>query len=170
MLKVCEFRERGHVSRYGSRSRVCVISHYACQDAQTWNTSPGDAPLCVRATETRSALELLCCCLALLCLIYQRLCPGSASPSSESTRMHLKERFVRALILIDMLSGDEYFAPQCPSAPEWLRTSPFSTPFSCVYRGGSQSVARGPPAVALTASQVGAWSLVCSRFRIIQMT
>lgn len=55
--------------------------------------------------------------------------------------MNLKRRFVWALILIDMLSGDEYFALSGCG----LASSP---PPSCVYRGGSQSVVRGPPVVA----------------------
>lgn len=70
--------------------------------------------------------------------------------------MSQKETFERALILIDMLSGDEYFA-QCPSALSGcvLASSP---PPSCAYSGDFQSVVRGPPVVAPTGSQVGAQS------------
>lgn len=70
--------------------------------------------------------------------------------------MNLKERLVRALILIDMLSGDEYFAP-VPVCPDWLRTCLFPTPFMCLQRWFS-TCGPGPPSGRPTASQVGAQS------------
>lgn len=71
--------------------------------------------------------------------------------------------FVRALILIDMLSGDEYVCAPAPVCPEWLRTQPLSTHFPY----GLQLLvlklwAGAPPAVASSGPQWGGGSLSVS--------
>lgn len=88
----------------------------------------------------------------LSCLLYYRLSPGVGSRARERTRVSLKGRSVRAIILIDMLSGHEYFAP-VPVYPEWLRTCLLPTPYMCLQRWVSVCGPR-PPSGRPAASQV----------------
>lgn len=131
---------------------VWVIAHYACQttggDAETWDSSPGDATCC-------ALLKPLRCAPVPSCLIYQRLCPGCSASTSERTWVNLKKRSVGALILIDMLSGDEYF---CSSArlPWVVAYLPLPHPLYVPTAAVLNLWSGVPPAVAPIASQVGA--------------
>lgn len=92
---------------------------------------------CVRSCPAHSAL-------------YHRLWPGSGA--STRTRASAEQSSERALILIDMLSGDGYLCSSARSAPSGLRARLLApTPFiqfsvpTTSGGGGFQSVVRAPP-------------------------
>lgn len=83
----------------------------------------------VRAAHAAVGLVLCSCPPPQSCpFLYGRLCPVPAARTSERTWVNPEGRFVRALILIDMLSGDEYYLLQSQSAPSGCLLASFPPP------------------------------------------
>ena len=121
---------------------VWVIAHYACQttgrDAETWDSSPGDATCCallksLRALRSGPVLSYISAPLPRLRCLHQWEDLGE--PEEEfcggiNPDWHVKWGWI--------------FLLQCPSALSGcvLASSP---PPLCAYSGGAQSVVWGPP-------------------------
>lgn len=135
-----------------------MTSHYACQPLVETQKRETQVQATLRgARYYRRRALLLCSCTVPSCLKYHRLCPGVAASTSERTWMNLEGWFGRVFILIDMLSGDDFFFfAALPICPEWLRTCLFPTPFMCAQKRWFSICGPGPPSGRPTVSQVGA--------------